>query len=114
MAQNNNSGSDNELKVLSFLSRQLSVSLSSLNPSLSLFHDLGVDGDDTLKLLQQFSKEFNVKLSNFEFTSYFGNEAGFSPFAYILRLIKTGGLQEAKKPLTVFDMINAVTVGELK
>jgi acyl carrier protein len=100
-------------KIIEFLSDQLSIVATSLHLNDRLFHDLGVDGDDAFELLQLYSKEFNIEINHFPFTDYFGNEGIGSPFNYIWRLITSGQARAKKKPLTIYDLINAAVIGKL-
>ncbi len=100
-------------KIIEFLSDQLSIAATSLHLNDRLFHDLGVDGDDAVELLQRYSKEFHVEINHFPFTDYFGNEGTGSPFSYIWRLFSIGQARAKKKPLAIFDLINAVAFGKL-
>ena len=36
--------------------------------------DLGVTGDDAADMIQKYGKNFNVNISNFNFTKYFNDE----------------------------------------
>ena len=53
---------DHELedKVMSFVVNETRCNIDKLNINMGLYHDLGVDGQDALELIEAFSKEFNV------------------------------------------------------
>lgn len=112
--QQNNTDQEIEAKVLKFISTYRSVPIAGLHLDLRLFHDLGIDGEDALEFIEQYSKEFNVKTDNFNFIEYFGEEGSLSPVTFILRLITTGRIQDKKLPLTIRDLVNAIRFGELK
>lgn len=63
--------------------------------------DLGVTGDDAEELIQEFSKVFNVDLSNFLFSQYFNDEP---------HLFYNG---KDKKPLTIGHLEKAIAAGKL-
>lgn len=81
----------------------------SLVPSTRLLHDLGIDGDDAVEILTDFSKRFGMDLSSFPFQRYFGSELG-SGIRWLLRKI---GQQSAIRfaPVTVQDLIDAANRG---
>lgn len=110
----NNLNPETLRKILLFLSTQRGVPVTSLNANLRLFHDMGLDGDDAIELLHLYSKEFNVGLSHFHFSHYFGEEGALSPLRLVFRLFNTGNATEKKMPLTIRDLVNAVAIGDLK
>lgn len=40
----------------------------------SLWHDLGINGDDAVELLEEIAKRYNVTFQDFWFPDYFPNE----------------------------------------
>ena len=98
-------------RVKKFLSKEISVKENSIKSSDRLFHDLGVDGDDAYELLQHYSVAFNVDLTQFEFSDYFGEEGTGSLLGYIDRLFSTGQARAMKKPITVEDLIVSAKLG---
>lgn len=48
-----------------------------------LVEDLGIDGDDGSKLIEDFSATFNVDCTEFEFDKYFNSE-GYNLFGFLL------------------------------
>ena len=107
----NNSDLDN--KVIKFVSSETRINEAKLKLESSLFHDLGVDGEDALELIEAFSKEFNVDVTEFPLSDYFGNEGTMSPFGLIKGLI-TGRTKDSKKRLTICDLIESARQGSLK
>jgi len=73
-----------EHNVISFISELLSAKSLSLETRIG--EDLGVDGDDAVELLEEYSKRFSVDISNFSFDDYFGPEVGFNPFYFLCNL----------------------------
>ncbi|MCQ2344513.1 MAG: acyl carrier protein [Paludibacteraceae bacterium] len=52
-----------EAKVKEMIAEKLSVELSQVTDSASFTNDLGADSLDTVELLMDFEKEFNVKIA---------------------------------------------------
>lgn len=71
--------------------------------STSIENDLGITGDDGHDLIKEYSKTFNVDISDFKFENYFYPE----PSHFIdYKKIKI-------KPLTIGDLENAIIKGYL-
>jgi len=97
-----------QIQVIQLLIDELNIAYEEVNLTSSLFHDLGVDGDDASDLLERFSKEFNVDISNFKFNDYFGSEVSF-----VFKLFFPFSKKSFKK-LTVQDLIIAAEKGKLE
>lgn len=97
-------GTDIESKVIGFVSDELKIDKSKLDYDTRLFHDLGVDGDDAIELIEGFARKFDVNVAGFPYEKYFGLEVSFSPFSIISRLL---GKQRKFQPLCVSDLVNA-------
>ncbi len=52
-----------DVKVKEMIAEKLNVELSQVTDSASFTNDLGADSLDTVELLMDFEKEFNVKIS---------------------------------------------------
>jgi hypothetical protein len=52
---------------------------------------LGLDGDDADEFMMEFARRFQVDLRGFEFSRYFGCEAGLTPLSAIVGLFTDGG-----------------------
>lgn len=100
---------DTNENVLAFISEELRVKTDELLSDTSLFHDLGVDGDDAADFLFAYSKKFGVNCDNFKFDDHFGNEASLS----IGSLLSKGLNKSSKKRLTVGKLIKAAESGSL-
>ncbi len=110
---NANSENKNFIELKSFLSTFLGIKEEEINFADSLFHDLGVDGDDASELLKNYSSNFNVDIDDFEFENYFGVEASASLVQVIFKgLIKSD--EHDRKKLTVEDLANGVKLGRLE
>lgn len=79
---------------------------------MSLFHDLGVDGDDAVDFLNEFSGYFNVSLNKFNFNEYFGAESSPTPWGLVSELITKSNFLKTRR-LEIKDLIQAVKSGEL-
>jgi acyl carrier protein len=60
--------------IFKFLSEELSISIEELNINSDINEDLGVDGDDFFELMEAFSKNFNVDISNYLWYFHHGEE----------------------------------------
>ncbi|MBQ0083066.1 MAG: acyl carrier protein [Paludibacteraceae bacterium] len=52
-----------DVKVKEMIAEKLNVELSQVTDGASFTNDLGADSLDTVELLMDFEKEFNVKIS---------------------------------------------------
>ncbi len=73
-----------EARIIIFIVEQTNANLEKISLETRLAEDLGIDGDDALEFFENFSQEFQVDLSNFQFDKYFGYEAGFDPLITFL------------------------------
>jgi acyl carrier protein len=69
-----------EMRVIDFVSNQLSVSKDTLSLQNSLYEDFGVDGDDGVEFIEAFSNEFSVNISAVKYEKHFQPEGGVTPF----------------------------------
>ena len=93
-------------EVKQFVADNLHIPIDNLTSETRLLHDLGIDGDDAIEFLEQYSEKFHVDISNMNFDSYFGPEAGFNPIYYLLN--KLFCKEKLKKiSLTIDDLIKA-------
>lgn len=76
-----------------------------LTMETSLEKDLHITGDDADEFIIAFSKEFNIDISDFDISKYFGSEGGFMGLF--------GWATPGKQPITLGDLYNAVTIGKL-
>lgn len=101
-----------EKSVRDFVAAARSTSVEKVTLDKSLFHDLGVDGEDAVDLMNGFAVEFNVSLEGFDFQKYFGAEAASGPMAFFLELFtkeKSGKLHR----LEISDLVWAASNGRL-
>ena len=96
------------LKLILFLSEQTLVKASKITESTRIGEDLGVDGDDAVELLLEYSRIFKVDLSEFKYDEYFGPE-GCNPFLIPVYLL---GMRKMKI-LTVGDLMGGILSGKL-
>ncbi len=108
-----NAVNSNQADVILFLSRELSLPTNRITLNLSLFHDLGVDGDDAFELLKTYALKFTVDISEFRFYDYFGPEGAPTPWGFILELLFRKQYKK-KKRLTVEDLVRGVASGKLE
>ena len=98
-------------KVKFMIADQCSVPMEKLKGETRLLHDLGIDGDDAVELLERYGKEFGVDLATFKFDEYFGTEGcnPFCPFVVLFSvLFRRKKFRDFKaKPLTINDLVRA-------
>jgi hypothetical protein len=73
--------------VIEFVAAQTGHKVSKLGLDSRLFHDLGVDGDDGLELLQAFSRRYSVPIDGVETSRYFGPEASLGMVSLVRSLL---------------------------
>lgn len=86
------------------------VSTEILKDETSLFHDLGMDGDDAHDFMQEFASRFQVDLAHFVFSDYFGAEAATNPLALLTGALGLTTAQQFKR-LEIKCLIQAVLQG---
>jgi len=91
--------------VLKFVADYCSLDVDDLRPATSLFADLRIDGDDAAEFMQAFSNRFGVDISEFNFSRYFGSEAGFNPVVSLFRSML--GRTYRFTPITIADLAKA-------
>lgn len=95
-----------EAKIIIFIVEQTSANLEKICWETRLGEDLGIDGDDASEFFENFSKEFEVDLSNFQFDKYFGSEAGFDLLLAMWQIFFDEPKQKLET-ITVKDLITA-------
>jgi acyl carrier protein len=78
-----------------------------VNPKDRLYQDLGFSGIDLSDVLSRFSKEFNVDLSNIDFSDYMLDEIGLRYYYY--KWFKPEKLK--RKPITIEHLARVVEKG---
>lgn len=98
-----------EIKLM--LNYKCGVNKNKILISSKLEDDLGLTGDDAVEFIVDFSKKFNVDMSNFIISDYFSNEA----FDFIGSFINFFKRKEVvvKKSLTVGNLLKIIEVGKL-
>lgn len=74
---NEHSEADYPSRVRGFLSLNTNTPIEQLSDSVSIYHELGIDGDDAEELLINFKKEFNVDMAQLSFIDHFNWELSF-------------------------------------
>lgn len=69
--------------VVAFLSHQLGLDAHRITLGSKLSKDFGVDGDDAIDLLENYSAKFDVSLHDFAYDQYFGAESAIGPITLI-------------------------------
>ena len=73
--------------------------------------DLGMTGDDAIEFINEFSQNFKVDISEFDFPKYFGSE-GIDLGEMFSRLL--GKKRSNRAELTLLDLERAIDKGKLK
>ncbi|MFW2476864.1 MAG: DUF1493 family protein [Sediminibacterium sp.] len=97
----NNSSFKTNDALIDFIRKQIREFKMSIDKSTQIEKDLGVTGEEAEELIHEFSKSFNVDISNFMFSKYFNDEP---------HLLFNG---MDKKPLTVGHLEKAIAIGKL-
>lgn len=100
-----------DVKLIELI-EQYNSSNKGLSEDMSLFHDLNIYGDDADELLEKYSEEFNVSLTNFKFSDYFPFE-GDPIIPVIVSIIFKKKGKEFKR-LTIRNLQEAIISKELK
>ncbi|WP_374981918.1 DUF1493 family protein [Pseudomonas solani] len=103
---------EDQKKILEFLSQEFLINKESITLESSLFHDLGIDGEDASELLNSYAIRFNVDVKDIDFMRHFGNEGTATPFALLKNLL-TGNKQTNKIPITINDLVEGINSGKL-
>ena len=96
--------------VREFIAPARSMSVEKVTLDKSLFHDLGIDGDDAFDLINGFAVEFNISLEGFDFQKYFGTEAASGPIAFFVELVTKKESQKLHR-LEISDLVRAASNG---
>ena len=97
-------------RVLNFVAKETAFKADRISPQTRLFHDIRIDGMDGEEFLFEFSKEFDVDMSNLVIDRHFGPEAIFNPVLWVYWMIferdKLNASCTAWKmvPITVLDL----------
>jgi len=101
-------------EVIKFVSEVTAVNVDQITLDTAVNFDLGVDGDDGVEFLEEYSKRFNVDLTSMS-DIYFGPEA--SPvlliilWPYYLVRWMSGYKSNALVPLRVSQLIKSAESG---
>lgn len=98
-----------EIKVM--LNHKCGVSKDKTSINSELEDDLGLTGDDAVEFISDFSRKFNVDISNFVVSDYFSNES----LDFIGSIINFFKRKEViiKKRLTVGDLVRIIEIGKM-
>jgi len=86
-----------------FVAEELKVNPAKLKDEDRLQHDLGLDGADAAVFMEKFAVRFEVDMTRFVFSDYFGKESvGCVPLWIVWIVIPP--LRPKVKPLTLADL----------
>jgi hypothetical protein len=77
-----------EEQVMDFIATETLFPRDKLRSDLTLFRDLGLDGDDASDLIEAFGKRFGVDLGAFEFSKHFGPELPAFPPLFLVQIFR--------------------------
>ena len=100
-------GIDPSPELIEFLCREVQVGHAEIKADTQLQHDLGVDGDDGLDLIEAFARKFGVDFAGFDCTQHFGPE-GMPIFSLWL----WGRSRPRFIPITVADLEASIRAGK--
>jgi hypothetical protein len=102
---------DVEECVLSTIGKHTGLSRAELDRNARLLHDLHIDGDDALELLDEIAQNCRIDMSNFDASRYFRAEPSLLAIVNMITRRNRGFAD--KVPLTVEELVVAARVGKL-
>jgi len=72
-------------KLLDYIKGLNLIKPKKLTLDTLIERDLGITGDDSIDFIEEFAQEFNVDITSFDYSKYFGGE-GVNIFDVISRL----------------------------
>ena len=95
--------------LIEFVSIQRNINPARLSAETRLNHDLGIDGDDGIEFMAAFSSQFDVNLSAFESSKYFGPEGSGNPFVWLWWFVTRSWPKFV--PITLGDLQSSINAG---
>lgn len=99
---------ENETNIMEdikqFIFEKTQINCNKLSPESKILEDVGLDGDEAYKFLNDFSEKFDTDLSGLNFDSYFNSE-GFDIISFLKSLVKKSSRLQ---PITLKDLEIAV------
>lgn len=103
-----------EVAVIDFVCERRRVPREFVTADTSLSWDLGLDGDEAIEFLEEYSERFSVDVSHFEIGKFFGPE-GCNPFLFPIGIyLWLTRRQQREKSLKVRHLIEARRRGYLE
>ena len=97
--------------LLEVISEVIGVKKHRLTDDRSLFHDLGVAGDDGVDVLEAIGRHFDLDVSQVDCDKYFGPEQSFSPLYALWCLIHGRRLDADIVRLQISDLRRSIAAG---
>ena len=98
-----------EERVLAFVARESSANADKMFLSTKLSGDLGIEGDDAVELMARFAEQFNVDMSAYRHSDYFGAECSFVPLAVIWP--PWWKARRQRRVVAIIDLVRAARYG---
>ena len=96
-----------------FVAEELDIDPAKLKDEDRLQHDLGLDGADAAAFMEKFAARFDVDMSRFAFSDYFGKESlGCIPLWIVWIVIPP--LRPKVRPVTLADLNKSVRAKKWK
>lgn len=70
-----------EKAVIGLISTKMQIPVDEIERT-STFRSLGIDGDDAAELMQEYADTFEVDMSGFKGSDYYGPEAAYLPLPW--------------------------------
>jgi acyl carrier protein len=99
-------------KIRKFVSEYSGVKDTSILMTSELENDLKIYGDDSIDLINAYSKKFNVDISNFKFRDFIAPE-GDTLLPLIANSISSRLEKKKRYDLKILDLVNGVNYGKL-
>lgn len=98
-------------RVREFVADQRGVDVEKVSEATTLFGDLGLDGDDATEFFQAFARAFQVDISEFDFSRFFGREGLTlaAPLIWLRQAMRNGTPEERAgfAQITVGQLVRA-------
>ena len=87
--------------------RSITLGRDSIGDDSSLFHDLGIAGDDAAELFDKIHEKFGTRFDGLEFSTFFPDETE----AIFYHVAKLFGYRSRKPELTLGHLVRVVEAG---
>lgn len=96
--------------INSFIEKQVGVNIEEIKPETDIHSELGVSGDDFDEMISEYSKKFNVDLTNYLWYFHCDEEGGWNSIGG--SFIKPPNERVARIPVTPNMLLNYANTGK--